>query len=633
MNLQALLDLLDAVLRGEEAPERLFDCLDAPGEISQEAGLGLLQALDDLYSREQIHFDLYLRLKDRLQAILRPRTTRPPPAGAGGATQLRAPEPAPDTTQLRNPTNSPADATVFRGGSVAGQGGPTLRSAGAAAAASAGATGTTRTSRPPGRSGPPRTGARGDEAPETQTWVIESPLEPGTIIKERFVLEKRLGEGGMGVVFKARDLRKEEARDRDPYVAIKFLSSEFRRHPEAFMALQRETRRAQTLAHPNVVTVHDFDRDGTLIYMTMEFLEGEPLDRFIQRHPQGLRFKEAWPIIEACSRALAYAHEQGVVHADFKPGNVFVAGERKVKVLDFGIARAVSRHGDDAAAGTRFDAGALGALTPAYASPEMLLNEQPDPRDDVYALACVSYELMTGRHPFDGQTAVKAAHDGMTVKRVPGMGRRQHRALVRGLAFKQSERSRSVEEFLDELAGPLGARGRALRQSLLAMVATGVVVAGLAAGAWWLTRANPDEQLKHQLMEDARAAAEETQRQTGEARELDPELRDILLEQGRDYLQLAGAKFDPLVLSEGVSSAYGAFVNALRLDPTNEAAAEGIVEIVRRYETEARAALEAGDADRAITLAGYALKIQPTRESLIELRKDAEAARSGTGRP
>jgi serine/threonine protein kinase len=428
----------------------------------------------------------------------------------------------------------------------------------------------------------------------------------------------------MGVVFKARDLRKEEARDRDPYVAIKFLSSEFRRHPESFMALQRETRRAQTLAHPNVVTVHDFDRDGTLIYMTMEFLEGEPLDRFIHRHPQGLRFKDAWPIIEGCSRALAYAHEQGVVHADFKPGNVFVTGERKVKVLDFGIARAVTRHGDDAAAGTRFDAGSLGALTPAYASPEMLLNEKPDPRDDVYALACVAYELLTGRHPFGGETAVKAAHDGLTVKRTPGMGRRQHRALARGLAFRQADRSASVEAFLDELAGPLGARGRALRQSLLSTVVTGVLVAGIAAGAWWYTRADPDEQLKQQLIEDATAQAEETLRQTGEAPEIDPELRDILLEQGRDYLELSSSKFDPVLLSEGVSSAYGAFTNALKIDPTSTAAADGVVEIVRRYEMEARRALEGGDAARAAELAGYALKIQPTRESLLALRKQAQ---------
>jgi len=628
MTLQGLLELLHSVLNGEAPPEALLDVIDAPGAISQEAGLGLLTALDDLYSRDQIHFDLYLGLKDRLQLIARPRTTRPPPAQA---TQLRPPPAGDDRTRLRSPTRPGADGTVLRGPTSATRHGATSATDRPPDGSAASPTRASAASRPPDRSAPqrsgPRTGSTGGEPVETRTWVIEAPLEPGTVIKERFVLEKRLGEGGMGVVFKAKDLRKEEARDRDPYVAIKFLSTEFRRHPEAFMALQRETRRAQTLAHPNVVTVHDFDRDGTLIYMTMEFLEGEPLDRFIQRHPQGLRFKEAWPIIEGCSRALAYAHEQGVVHADFKPGNVFVAGERRVKVLDFGIARAVSRHGDDAAAGTRFDAGSLGALTPAYASPEMLLNEQPDPRDDVYALACVSYELMTGRHPFDGQTAVKAAHDRMTVKRVPGMGRRQHRALARGLAFKQADRSRSVEAFLDELAGPLGARGRALRQSVLTMVVTGVLVASVAAGAWWFTRADPDEQLKRQLMDDARTAAADAQRQTGEVPEPDPELRDTLLEQGRDYLHVAAVgKLDPLILSEGVSSAYGAFSNALKIDPTSTEAADGIVEIVRRYEAEARAALEAGDPARASALAGYALKIQPARESLIELRKEAEQA-------
>lgn len=617
MTLQALLDLLHSVLSGEAPPEALFSCIDAPGVVSPEAGLRLLREIDDLYARNEIHFDLYLRLKDRLQAINRARMTRPPPTPpAEGATQFRSPAPVPDRTQLRTPTSPPPAGTMLRGATAPTMAVPT-RAAATAAPASV-------PHRPSNWPGGPRSGGTTAEPPETRTWVIEEPLEPGTVIKERFVLDKRLGEGGMGVVFKARDLRKEEAHDRDPYVAIKFLSSEFRRHPESFMALQRETRRAQTLAHPNVVTVHDFDRDGTLIYMTMEFLEGEPLDRFIHRHPQGLRFKDAWPIIEGCSRALAYAHEQGVVHADFKPGNVFVTGERKVKVLDFGIARAVTRRGDDAAAGTRFDAGSLGALTPAYASPEMLLNEKPDPRDDVYALACVAYELLTGRHPFGGETAVKAAHDGLTVKRTPGMGRRQHRALARGLAFRQADRSASVEAFLDELAGPLGARGRALRQSLLSTVVTGVLVAGIAAGAWWYTRADPDEQLKQQLIEDATAQAEETLRQTGEAPEIDPELRDILLEQGRDYLELSNSKFDPVLLSEGVSSAYGAFTNALKIDPTSTAAADGVVEIVRRYEVEAGRALEGGDAARAAELAGYALKIQPTRESLLALRKQAQ---------
>jgi serine/threonine protein kinase len=313
-----------------------------------------------------------------------------------------------------------------------------------------------------------------------------------------------------------------------------------------------------------------------------------------------------------------------VIHADFKPGNVFVTDSRKVKVLDFGIARAVARHGEDAAQGTRFDAGALGALTPAYASPEMLLNDKPDPRDDVYALACVAYELLTGRHPFNGQTAVKAAHDAMTVKRTKGMGRRQHRALVRGLAFKQAERSPSVEEFLDDIAGPLGARGRALRQSMMATVVTGLVVAGLAGGAWWFTRADDDEELRRQLMRSATAQAEAVRRETGEVPEVDHETRDSLLQLGRVNLDMARSDFDPVLLSEGVSSAYGAFTSALEVDPSSQAAAEGVVEIVRLYEQEARAALEQGDAARAASLAGYGLKIQSDRKSLLEVKARAE---------
>ena len=240
--------------------------------------------------------------------------------------------------------------------------------------------------------------------------------------------------------------------------------------------------------------------------------------------------------------------------------------------------------------------------------------------------ACVSYELLTGRHPFGGATAVKAAHEGMTAKREPGMGRRQHRALVRGLEFRQADRSPTVEAFLDELAGPLGARGRALRQSLLSTTATGIAVAALAAGAWWFTRANPDEQLMRQLMDTAQAQADQRAQQSGEPFEVDAELRDMLLEQGRDYMQLAAAKFDSALLSEGVSSAYGAYSNALRMDPASKEAAEGIVEIVRRYETEARRLLAAGDAARAAELAGHGLKIQPARESLLDIKSEAEAA-------
>ncbi len=106
-------------------------------------------------------------------------------------------------------------------------------------------------------------------------------LEIGDIIKNRFILEEELGRGGMGVVYKAKDLRKEEAKDRNPYIALKVLNEDFKRNPESFIALQRETRKTQELAHPNIITVYDFDRDGDHIYMTMEWLQGKPLSTLL----------------------------------------------------------------------------------------------------------------------------------------------------------------------------------------------------------------------------------------------------------------------------------------------------------------------------------------------------------------
>src|SRR5690606_11537505 len=99
-----------------------------------------------------------------------------------------------------------------------------------------------------------------------------SDLSIGSVVNRRFVIEGVLGRGGMGVVYRARDLRKEETGDRDPYVALKVLSDEFRRDPRMAVALQREARKAQTLAHPNIATVYDFDRDDNIVYLTMEEL-------------------------------------------------------------------------------------------------------------------------------------------------------------------------------------------------------------------------------------------------------------------------------------------------------------------------------------------------------------------------
>lgn len=283
-------------------------------------------------------------------------------------------------------------------------------------------------------------------------------IEPGTVIRGRFQLDKVLGVGGMGTVFRGRDLIKVEARDKNPYVAIKILNEDFKDHPDGFIALQREASRQQKLAHPNIATVYDFDRteDGTF-FLTMELLQGQPLNRYIRKvvKPQkGLPFEQAFPMIEGLANALIYAHEHDIVHSDFKPGNCFITNDGVMKVLDFGIARAVKTPGHgDTTDKTIFDPGKLGALTPPYASVEMLEELEPDTRDDIYALACVAYELLTGKHPFNKLRATTARDNQLVPIPIKGLKRSQIRALNRGLGFTREERSQTVKAFLEELRG------------------------------------------------------------------------------------------------------------------------------------------------------------------------------------
>ena len=253
----------------------------------------------------------------------------------------------------------------------------------------------------------------------------------------------------MGVVFRAKDLRKEEAQDRDPYVAIKILNDEFRKHPESLKALQREARKSQALAHPNIVNVFDFDRDGATVYMTMEFLEGESLDRII-KNPQfeGFSLDEAYPLIDGLGQALRYAHNKQIVHSDFKPGNCFLSKSGVIKVFDFGIAQAAKLSGPQHGEVTKFDPGTLGALTPAYASCEMIDGDVPDTRDDIYAFGCVIYELLTGKHPFNKKSAAEARDQKLAPLPIKGLTRRQWRALAKSLAFRRADRSANIDELL-----------------------------------------------------------------------------------------------------------------------------------------------------------------------------------------
>lgn len=329
----------------------------------------------------------------------------------------------------------------------------------------------------------PDTGASWPTIREQRHPGISRPFQVGDHLRDRFQLMAKLGEGGMGAVWKGKDLLKEEARDRNPYIAIKLLQGDFKEHPEAFIALQRETAKQQRLAHPNIATVYDFDRDDSsnTVFMTMEVLEGQPLDAFIRKLPAGgLPVEEAMPLIEQLCNGLAYAHSHGLVHADLKPGNCFYTKDGSIKLLDFGIARASKTKADAEGETTLFDPSELGALTPTYATVDMFEGVDPDPRDDIYALAIMTYQLLTGKHPYGKKAAPKARELGLKPEPIAKLNKRQNKALMRGLAFEREDRTPTVEDFFESVRPRKSRAPIIVTTSLAVMLIAGVGAYGPA---------------------------------------------------------------------------------------------------------------------------------------------------------
>lgn len=275
-------------------------------------------------------------------------------------------------------------------------------------------------------------------------------VQVGDTLNARFEIQALLGHGGMSAVYRAIDRRRVEAQDKNPYVAVKVLGAEFLEHPKGFVALQREAQKSQALAHPNIITVYDFDRDGNTVFMTMEELKGLPLDKVIRNNPSGVEVGEAVRMIAEIANGLAYAHSKGIVHSDLKPGNIYLCDDRSVKILDFGIARAASVIDESSGSDhTVFDAGELGGLTPAYASLEMFEHQEPHPSDDIYALGLIAFELLTGHHPFQRATAQQARQQALPIPRLKmkGLSRRQASALRSAIALERGARSENATVF------------------------------------------------------------------------------------------------------------------------------------------------------------------------------------------
>lgn len=261
----------------------------------------------------------------------------------------------------------------------------------------------------------------------------------GSILRERFILDREIGRGGMGVVYAAVDRRRLEAASGQPYVALKLLNDDFRTNSEALRSLEAEARKTQSLAHPNITTVYDFDRERSEIFIVMELLTGMPLSRLLSTMVgQALSGGQISNILQGIGAGLAYAHQRGVVHSDLKPGNVFVLDTGEVKLLDFGLATAAQAA----------DMSGVSGLTATYASPEMFDGAPRDPRDDIFALGCIAYQLLTGLHPFGMQPIDEAAKAGRTPEPIGDLDPAAWQVIARALAFDREARIGSVEEFV-----------------------------------------------------------------------------------------------------------------------------------------------------------------------------------------
>lgn len=206
------------------------------------------------------------------------------------------------------------------------------------------------------------------------------------ILNDRYQLEQTLGTGGMAIVYKAKDLMLER------YVAVKALREDFSQDVAFRERFRQEAKAAANLSHPNIVTVHDFGLDQKHLFIVMEYMPGTDLKTLIKQKERFSVSETLELMIQACG-GVGYAHRAGLVHCDIKPHNMLVTPENRLKVTDFGIARALSTISPDERSEVVWG-------SPHYFSPEQASGMPPSPASDVYSLGVILYEMLAGRLPF-----------------------------------------------------------------------------------------------------------------------------------------------------------------------------------------------------------------------------------------
>ncbi|WP_137806633.1 serine/threonine-protein kinase [Pseudomonas sp. G(2018)] len=276
-----------------------------------------------------------------------------------------------------------------------------------------------------------------------------SAVELPEVLSGRYRIERLLGAGGMGVVYRARDLLHEQFGDREPCIALKMLGEELADSPDASALLYSEFALTRRLHHPNVLRLNSFEVDTRCrrAFFTMELMRGLTLDKLLCERPLGISWPELRDVALPLLDALAHVHSRGVLHGDLKPSNVMLS-EEGVRLFDFGLGRADESviPGLPKLSRDRFN-----AWTPGYAAPELLEDQPLSVASDIYAVACVLYELAGGKHPFRRWPSTRAQDEHLDRElRAPRyLPKHCWPALQKALSYDAAQRTITAQELYD----------------------------------------------------------------------------------------------------------------------------------------------------------------------------------------